>query len=49
MQFGQKVSLYHTLDYYEKDNNIISDYPVVRPIGHFVFKQGQMYQLLGKP
>ena len=45
----KKVSIYHTVDYYEKDNNIISDYPVVRPTGHFVFKQGQMYQLLGKP
>lgn len=44
----KKVSLYHTLDYYEKDNNIISDYPVLRPSGHFAFKQGQMYQLIGK-
>ena len=43
-----KLSLYHTLDYYEKDNNIISDYPVLRPSGHFAFKQGQMYQLIGK-
>ena len=49
MQVGQKVSLYHNLDYYEKDNNIISDYPLVRPTGHFVFKQGRMHQLLGKP
>ena len=45
----KKLSLYHTLDYYEKDNNIISDYPVLRPSGHFAFKQGQMYQLMGKP
>ena len=45
----KKVLIYHTLDYYEKDNNIISDYPVLRPSGHFAFKQGQMYQLVGQP
>ena len=45
----KKVLIYHTLDYYEKDNNIISDYPVLRPSGHFAFKQGQMYKLFGKP
>ena len=44
-----KLGMYHTLDYYEKDNNIISDYPNLRPLGHYAFKQGQMYQLMGKP
>ena len=45
----KKLALYHTLDYYEKDNTIISDYPVLRPSGQLAFKKGQMFQLIGKP
>ena len=43
------LSFVFTLDYYEKDNTIISDYPVLRPTGSYTFKQGQLYQLLGTP
>ena len=48
-QVASKLSLVHTLDYYDKDNVIISDYPVLRPTGTYSFKQGQLYQLFGNP
>ena len=45
---GAKLAFYHMLNYWDKVNRILSDYPRFRPIGKFTFKQGQLYKLWGQ-
>ena len=41
-----KLGLYHTIIYWDKTNRILGDFPRIRVLKKYSFKQGFMYQLM---